>query len=64
MSINDIIQLNVGGRQVATSRSTLVSVPGSVLAATFDPESERTPAIAEGSLQKKLSNLGIIPKFV
>lgn len=44
MSINDWLVLNVSGKIFATSRSTLVSVPGSVLSAMFDPDSSRPPA--------------------
>lgn len=44
MSINDWICLNVGGTPMSTTRSTLVSAPGSVLALMFDPSSPRPPA--------------------
>ena len=46
-SLNDWISLNVGGTLFGTTRSTLVSVPGSLLANMFDPESDMPPARQE-----------------
>ena len=41
--MNDIITLNVGGRIMTTSRSTLLSDADSVLAKMFDPNSGLEP---------------------
>merc|ERR1719290_131801 len=46
-SLNDWISLDVGGTLFKTRRSTLVSVPGSLLANMFDPESDMLPARQE-----------------
>ena len=45
--LNDWISLDVGGTLFKTRRSTLVSVPGSLLANMFDPESDMLPARQE-----------------
>ena len=47
MSVLDWIILDVGGRRMSTTRSTLLSSPDSVLARMFDPESGLQPARME-----------------
>eukprot|EP00090_Calanus_glacialis_P019068 TRINITY_DN29402_c0_g1_i1.p1 TRINITY_DN29402_c0_g1~~TRINITY_DN29402_c0_g1_i1.p1 ORF type:complete len:226 (-),score=42.63 TRINITY_DN29402_c0_g1_i1:102-779(-) len=47
MSVGDWIILDVGGRRMSTTRSTLISSPGSVLARMFDPDSGLDPARME-----------------
>ena len=42
--MNDWVKLDVGGTKFKTTRSTLTSVPESLLAKMFDPDSERPPA--------------------
>lgn len=44
MSSSDWVVLDVGGRKLSTTRSTLTSCPDSVLARMFDPESNLQPA--------------------
>ena len=44
----EVISLNVGGTIFATSVATLTQYPNSMLAAMFDPESERPPARKDG----------------
>ena len=46
-SLNDWISLDVGGTLFKTKRSTLLSVPGSMLANMFDPKSDMLPARQE-----------------
>jgi hypothetical protein len=41
---DDVVSLNVGGTSLATRRSTLCSVPGSLLAAMFSGRCARVPA--------------------
>ena len=43
MAMNDVINLNVGGRKMSTSRSTLLSDADSSLAKMFDPDSGLEP---------------------
>ena len=47
MSVGDWIILDVGGRRMSTTRSTLILSPGSVLARMFDPDSGLDPARME-----------------
>eukprot|EP00092_Neocalanus_flemingeri_P013440 GFUD01014491.1.p1 GENE.GFUD01014491.1~~GFUD01014491.1.p1 ORF type:complete len:226 (+),score=54.10 GFUD01014491.1:116-793(+) len=47
MSVVDWIILDVGGRRMSTTRSTLISSPDSVLARMFDPDSRLEPARME-----------------
>ena len=42
-----VIKLNVGGALFTTTEATLTQYPGSMLAAMFDPESERPPAMKD-----------------
>ena len=42
-----IISLNVGGSIFTTTVATLTQYPDSMLAAMFDPESERPPAVTD-----------------
>ena len=42
-SMNDIIELDVGGARFETSRQTLLHDPGSMLARMFDPVSPLSP---------------------
>merc|ERR1712080_432861 len=42
--MNDIIEIDVGGKIFKSHRSTLLSAPGSLLAKMFDPESGLPPA--------------------
>ena len=44
----EVISLNVGGTIFTTTVSTLTQYPDSMLAAMFDPESERPPAREDG----------------
>ena len=44
MSSSDLVQLNVGGVTLLTSRLTLLSEPDSMLARMFDPGSTIPPA--------------------
>ena len=43
-----VISLNVGGTVFVTSVATLTQYPNSMLAAMFNPESERPPAMKDG----------------
>jgi hypothetical protein len=36
--MNDVVELNVGGKRFATSRSTLIKHPDSMLATMFSPD--------------------------
>jgi len=50
MAMSDWISLDVGGRKLSTTRSTLVSNPNSALARMFDPNSGLQPArMVDGS---------------
>ena len=42
--MKEIVQLNVGGTHFETTRTTLTSYPGSLLARMFDPDSKLPPA--------------------
>ncbi len=42
--MNDIIELNVGGKAFTTTRLTLRTYPDSILAKMFDEDSERAAA--------------------
>ena len=44
MSVNDWLNLNVGGKIFMTTRSTLISCPNSTLSKMFDPTSGYSPA--------------------
>eukprot|EP00092_Neocalanus_flemingeri_P035868 GFUD01039050.1.p1 GENE.GFUD01039050.1~~GFUD01039050.1.p1 ORF type:complete len:274 (+),score=52.70 GFUD01039050.1:24-845(+) len=44
MALQDVITLNLRGEVIKTTRGTLLSEPGTLLAAMFDPEAERPPA--------------------
>eukprot|EP00092_Neocalanus_flemingeri_P027633 GFUD01029986.1.p1 GENE.GFUD01029986.1~~GFUD01029986.1.p1 ORF type:complete len:266 (+),score=50.00 GFUD01029986.1:268-1065(+) len=44
MALQDLITLNLRGEEIKTTRGTLLAEPGTLLAAMFDPESERPPA--------------------
>ena len=44
----EVISLNVGGTVFVTSVATLTQYPDSMLAAMFNPESERSPAKKDG----------------
>ena len=46
-SMNDIIELNVGGAKFETSRQTLLHDPNSMLARMFDPVSPLSPGMEE-----------------
>jgi len=50
MAMSDWISLDVGGRKLSTTRSTLLSEPNSALAKMFDPNSGLQPArMVDGS---------------
>jgi len=50
MSLSDWMRLDVGGKPFRTTRSTLVSYPGSLLANMFDPKSGFKPAYSENGI--------------